>query len=50
MSKQDVEMLIEAIEAGWSTEDILETFQISEGSLAAYRANVTRGTYDKPSH
>lgn len=46
LSYQEREDIIQMIEWGWSNEQILEMLpHITLGSVAAYRAHVTRGTY-----
>jgi hypothetical protein len=45
----DKEFIIEAIVEGLSNEEIVEMLpHVSIGSIVAFRAHVTRGTYDQP--
>jgi hypothetical protein len=37
--------VVKAIFANWSTARICSRYNVSYGSVAAWRANVTRGTY-----
>lgn len=47
LSDSDKAAIIELICEGYSTKDIAELLpEVSEPSIAAYRAHVTRGTYE----
>lgn len=37
--------VVRRIASGWSTERISDSLNLPETTVAAYRANVTRGTY-----
>lgn len=37
--------VVSRIASGWSTERIVNSLNVPETTVAAYRANVTRGTY-----
>jgi len=37
--------VVDAIHRGWTNERIRNKYKISNASIAAFRANVTRGTY-----
>lgn len=43
--------IIQMIEDNWTDEEILECFpSVEKGSVTAFRAHLTRGTYDGLSH
>jgi hypothetical protein len=47
MSDTDRDEIVQMIDWGWSDDQILQMLpHIERGSITAYRAHVTRGTYD----
>lgn len=51
MTEADIGDLIELIELGYSNSDIQQYFpSLSIGTIAAYRAHLTRGTYGGVQH
>lgn len=38
--------VVRAFAKGWSSRKVASQFGLSSGSVAAYKANFTRGTYD----
>lgn len=39
--------IVSMLEDGWSDKEILECFpEVGQGSVTAFRAHLTRGTYD----
>lgn len=45
VTPQTRERIYQAISNDWSDQRILSTFKISQGSLAAYKAHITMGTW-----
>jgi hypothetical protein len=51
ISEEEKQVILELIEEGCSTEDIMQLIPgLTEGSVAAFRAHLTRGTYEENTH